>query len=118
MKSKLFYLFLVLFLFISCKPKAKEISGEKIYIENNCIICHSIDGGQMLGPPLNDIFGKTVLLINGDSLVVDEQYLYESIVNPSKNVVKGYPDQMTSYKDLLSKDEIDALVKYIKNLGL
>tara|TARA_Y100001970_G_scaffold246322_1_gene314121 strand:+ start:413 stop:766 length:354 start_codon:yes stop_codon:yes gene_type:complete len=115
MTNKLIYLFILLF-FIGCEFKQKEISGEKLYIENNCITCHSIDGSIMLGPTLKGIFGKTVELSNGDKIVADEKYLYESIVNPSKDIVKNYPDIMTPYKKLLSDDEINALIKYIKSL--
>ena len=115
MTNKLIYLFTLLF-FIGCEFKQKEISGEKLYIENNCITCHSIDGSIMLGPTLKGVFGKTVELSNGDKIVADEKYLYESIVNPSKDVVKNYSDVMTSYKKLLSEDEINALIKYIKSL--
>ena len=43
--------------------------------------------------------------------------IIESIIYPHKKIVKGYPDQMNSYKDLLSDYEIKALVEYIKNLG-
>ena len=112
-------------MFAGCKQKINQsktksselqISGEKLFNDNSCYGCHSIDGSDNIGPPLNGIFGKTVDLVNGGPRIVDEQYLYESIVEPSKDFVKGYPGNMASY-DYLSEDEVNALVEYIKNLG-
>ena len=115
-----FFLFLFLILIVSCKRQdiksGARLSGEKIYIENSCITCHSIDGAKMIGPPLNNIYGTTVYHDDGRSSVVDENYIRESIKYPSKKIAKGYSDQMNSYKKLLSDNEIKALVDYIKGL--
>ena len=115
-----FFLILSLILIFSCQPQDNQssvkLSGERLYIENNCITCHSIDGSKMIGPPLNNIYGNTVYHDDASSSIADEEYLIESIKYPSTKIVKGYSDQMNSYKDLLSDREIKALVEYIKGL--
>ena len=126
MTKNIFYLLILVIVLIGCKQKnnkaepkvlASEISGEQIFVESSCGGCHSIDGSESVGPTLNKIFGKTIILINGDSILADENYIYESIVNPLKDIVYPYPATMSSYKEELSEDEINALVKYIKNLN-
>ena len=121
MKNILFYLLMIFVFAVGCQrqnkqPNLKEL-GQSLYLDNNCITCHSIDGTEMIGPSLKDIFGTVVSHTDGSNTVVNEDYIIESIIYPHKKIVKGYPDQMNSYKDLLSEHEIKALVEYIKNLS-
>ena len=115
-----FVIILFLMLLIACQKENSQpivkLSGEKLYIEKSCITCHSIEGARMIGPPLNNIFGQIVYHNDGTSSIVDKEYLIESIKYPSVKISKGYDNQMNSYIDLLSDDEIEALVGYIKDL--
>ncbi|WP_141567933.1 c-type cytochrome, partial [Leptospira interrogans] len=43
-------------------------------------------------------------------------YICKSILQPTAQVVKGYPPAMPSYQGQLSDDEINALIEYIKTL--
>ena len=83
MKNRTRYLFIVLIIMVGCQRQKNESSikqsGERLYIENNCITCHSIDGAEMIGPPLNGVFGTTVYHTDGTSAIVDENYIIESI---------------------------------------
>jgi len=121
MKNITFYLFVVLIIMAGCQRQKNKSSikqsGKSLYMENNCITCHSIDGAEMIGPPLNGVFGTTVYHTDGTSAIVNEDYIIESIKEPHKKVVIDYPDQMNSYTDLLSDNEIRALVEYIKSLN-
>jgi cytochrome c oxidase subunit 2 len=49
-------------------------------------------------------------------LVADEAYLRKSILEPNADVVKGFPPIMPSQEGLLTDQEIDALVSYLKGL--
>ena len=67
---------------------------------------------------MKGVFGHEVELEDGSKVMVDENYIRESILNPSAKVVKGFPKGvMSTYKGLLSDDEINSLVAYIKSLG-
>lgn len=90
------------------------VAAGKIVAERNaCSACHSIDGTKLVGPSWLGLFGRTEAMTSGASIVVDEEYIAESIRNPGLKIVAGYDNAMTPY-DFLSDDEINALVEYIK----
>jgi cytochrome c oxidase subunit 2 len=94
-------------------------SGTQLFQERGCKACHSIDGTPGLGPTLKGLFGKTVTVLTDGKerkLVADEAYLRKSILEPNVDIVKGFPPIMPSLKGLLTDQEIDALVSYLKGL--
>lgn len=90
-------------------------AGKTVAELNACGACHSIDGTKLVGPTWKGLFGSPESMTDGSSVVVDEEYIAESIRNPSLRIVSGYDNAMTPY-DFLSDDEINALVEYIKSL--
>ena len=115
MRNKLQKLFFIVFLLISsgCNKSELEIA-HKLYIEN-CVICHSLDGKQKVGPSLKGIYGKNAELIEGTIITRDDSYFRTSIIYPEKHIVKGSRGAMISYQNILSEYEIELLIKYIKN---
>ena len=93
-----------------------EKLGEKLYTDKGCAACHSIDGSNMIGPTWKNLYNKKREFTNSTNTIADENYLRESIVYPGKKIVKGYNNVMPSYAGLLSDDEIDAIISYIKTL--
>jgi len=94
-------------------------SGTQLFQERGCKACHSIDGTPGLGPTLKGLFGKTVTVLTDGKerkLVADEAYLRKSILEPNADIVKGFPPIMPSLKGLLTDQEMDALVSYLKGL--
>jgi cytochrome c oxidase subunit 2 len=57
--------------------------------------------------------GKNETLIDGSTVLVDEVYLKESIVNPNAKVVKGYAPIMPPAQ--LTDDQLEALMAYLKS---
>ena len=48
---------------------------------------------------------------------VNEDYIKTSIYDPNADVVKGYNQGlMISYKDLISEEEMAAVIEYLKTL--
>ncbi|MDZ7658512.1 c-type cytochrome [Fodinibius sp.] len=90
--------------------------GKTIAQNNGCTTCHSIDGSKMVGPTWQNLYGSERTFDDGSTATADEEYLTESIVNPSAKVVEGYPPSMVSY-DFLSDSKINSLVEYIKSLS-
>lgn len=90
--------------------------GAKLYQQKACITCHSVDGKAGTGPSFKGIFGHNAELEAGGSVLVDENYIRESILEPKAKVVKGYQPVMPTYQGLLKDKQIDALVEYIKSL--
>ena len=105
-------------LFAGEKVSEKEINGRKVAEDSGCFGCHSTDGSVTVGPSFKGMYkSKETVKRDGKKveIVVDEQYLRDSIQQPGKDIVEGFDPMMPSYNDL-SKEELDALVEYIKNL--
>ncbi len=91
--------------------------GEKIFAVKACASCHSVaDATLKVGPTLWKKFGSEENLEDGSKLIVDENYLRESILNPKAKIVAGYPPVMPSFQGQLSEVELTALIEYIKSL--
>ena len=69
-----------------------------------------------MGPTFKGIWGRTEQFADGSSTAVDENYVKESILNPTAKVVAGYPPVMPSFKGQLKDEQIDALIAYMKTL--
>ncbi len=97
-------------------PVSPAAAGEKLFTELNCITCHRADSGGR-GPVLQGLFGRTVRLQNGDTVVADEGYIRESIMNPAAKVVAGYQPVMPTYLGQVSEESLLQLIAYIRSLS-
>lgn len=89
--------------------------GEKLYNELGCKACHSIDGSAGVGPTWKGLWGETVTLTDGTTLIADEAYITESIRNPGAKIVAGFqPGAMPAFN--LSDAEIADLIAFIQTL--
>ncbi len=90
--------------------------GEMTFGRAGCPACHSVEGQRLTGPALNGVFGREEAIEGGAPVMVDEDYLRESIMEPQAKIVNGYPRTMPTYAGQLSPDQIMGLVEYIKTL--
>jgi cytochrome c oxidase subunit 2 len=90
-------------------------AGGRLFSALACNTCHRPDS-QARGPVLDGLFGKTVTLQNGQTLTVDESYLRESILDPAAKVSTGFQPIMPTFQGLVTEDQLQALVEYIKSL--
>ena len=91
-------------------------TGEKLFQDLACITCHRSDA-QGRGPVIQGLFGKTVALQSGETLVADEAYIRESILNPAAKITAGFQPVMPAFQGLVSEEQLLALIEYIKSLG-
>jgi hypothetical protein len=97
-------------------PDPMACWGEKLSNSKGCMACHAIDGQrQQPCPNWLGLFGKERPLTSGETVVADEAYLANSIINSWDQVVEGYGKAMPPYN--FPEQEVDALVAYIKSLG-
>ena len=47
---------------------------------------------------------------------MDESYVREAILNPSATVAVGFPAVMPTFAGLLTEEELQALIAYVKSL--
>jgi cytochrome c oxidase subunit II len=90
--------------------------GALMYKQFGCGACHSLDGTPNTGPTFKGVWGRTETLASGQQVVVDENYVRNSILEPMKDIVQGFPPQMPSFKGQLSDKKIDGLIAYLKTI--
>lgn len=102
----------------SSDHETPETRGAQLYETQGCKACHSLDGTILVGPSWKNIYGSEESLEGGDSITVDEAYLRESILDPNAKIVQGFaPNVMPpTYRDMLSDQDIEDIVAYIKSL--
>ncbi len=93
-------------------PPAKEFFAQK-----GCPACHSVDGANGVGPTLKGKYGTMEKLADGSEVKIDDEYLRESILNPTAKIVAGYPPAMPSFQGQLKEAEVNHLIDYIKTLA-
>jgi cytochrome c oxidase subunit 2 len=97
-----------------CKVTVGKEHGEKLY-KNQCAACHTIDGNRLVGPSFKGIWGREGKMSDGSKVIVDENYIVESIRIPTAKVVEGYPPAMPAFPTL-TNDDIASIIEYMKTL--
>lgn len=90
-------------------------SGEELFQSKSCNTCHRADSDAR-APILHGVYGKEVALLGGEVVTADDNYIRESIMNPTKKVVAGYQPIMPTYKGQLTEEELLELMSYIESL--
>lgn len=90
--------------------------GQQLARNRGCLNCHSVEGSPSVGPTWQGLQGKQETLSDGSTITVDDDYLRESIVDPTAKIVTGFPPVMPPY-DKLNDEELQALIAYINSLS-
>lgn len=88
--------------------------GQELSTGLGCVACHTVDGSPGVGPSWQGMWGRSETLTNGNTIVVDEAYFRESLIEPPRKMVAGYPNVMLRY--FLEEEEIIALMEFAKQL--
>jgi cytochrome c oxidase subunit II len=91
-------------------------TGQNVFLQLGCATCHRSDT-QGRGPNLVGLFGKPVQLEDGRVVTADENYVRESILNPGAKIVSGFKPIMPVFQGLVSEEQLNALVAYVKSLN-
>jgi cytochrome c oxidase subunit 2 len=92
-----------------------EAGKELFEVKLGCNSCHQQTSGR--GPNLAGVFGKEQKLSTGQSVVADETYVRNSILNPQGQIVEGYQPIMPTFKGQVTEEQLNSLVAYIKSIG-
>jgi cytochrome c oxidase subunit 2 len=91
-------------------------TGEAMFQQLGCSTCHRSDV-QGRGPNLVGLFGKKVMLDDGRTVVADENYVRESILIPGAKVVSGFKPVMPVFQGLVTEEQLNSLIAYVKSLN-
>ena len=81
-------------------------NGQQLFQQLGCATCHRSDT-QGRGPNLVGLFGKPVLLDDGRTVMADENYIRESILNPGAKIVAGFKPIMPTFQGQVSEEKLD-----------
>ena len=91
-------------------------TGKQLFASLGCSTCHRSDV-QGRGPNLQGIYNKPVLLEDGRTVIADENYMRESILNPTAKIVSGFKPVMPTFQGIVNEEQVNALVAYVKSLS-
>lgn len=91
--------------------------GEKLFQQLGCSTCHLLDQ-QGRCPILRQVYGNPVKLDNGQTVIADDAYIRESILNPNAKVVAGFKhDVMPTFQGQVSEEGLMQLIAFVKSLS-
>jgi cytochrome c oxidase subunit 2 len=90
-------------------------NGERLFASLSCAACHNARPDAR-GPSLANVYGSRLALSTGATVIADDAYLRESILNPSQHITQGYAPIMPTYQGQVSEEGVIALVEYIRHL--
>lgn len=99
-------------------PEMVQGEGLKVIQNNACTGCHSLDGSVLVGPSFKGLFGsKRIVIENGEekTVVADSTYIKTSILDPDKQIVKGFkPGMMRAYSTVIKENDLKSIVIYFE----
>ena len=90
--------------------------GKLVAEQRQCVACHTIETSTRVGPSWNYLYGSWETLSDGRRVLVDDEYLTRSMMEPNADIVAGYKSVMPSYLGVIDPAETAALVAYIRSL--
>jgi len=92
--------------------------GKILYTSLTCDGCHTLAGTRGTGPTFKGLAGSQVKLKSGKTVTADEDYLYESIETPNKELVSTYSALMESAikPHAVSQQDARDLIAFIKTV--
>ncbi|MEO6965547.1 MAG: cytochrome c oxidase subunit II [Acidobacteriaceae bacterium] len=90
-------------------------NGERLFAVMGCNACHTGESSAR-GPNLYGLYGSRVRMSDGSTIVANDAYLREKILNPSLHVPEGYVPIMPTFQGQINEEGLIELVEYIKSL--
>ncbi len=92
-------------------------AGEDLFKNKlGCASCHE-GGATQRGAKIEGIYNQEIKLTNGQTVIADDEYIRNSILNPSSQIVEGYQPIMPTFKGQVTEEQLVSLVAYIKSLS-
>jgi cytochrome c oxidase subunit 2 len=96
--------------------------GARLVIADGCSACHLNASKRSIAPSFASFAGHRVTLRDGRSVLVDEQFLREALLDPSRTLIRGYdPAPMLAALARLhlssEPQQVAALAAFIEQIG-
>ena len=94
-------------------------NGQRLFAVR-CSGCHSVNGKRMTGPNLDGKYGTQEPLEGGGQVLIDDNYIKESIKEPQKKIVASFGppnQQMQSFLGEVNDEQIDWIISYLRSLN-
>lgn len=102
---------------MAAAPADDPVAAGQALWEVHCMAaCHTGKPGA-IGPNIHHAFGSMRALESGESVLMDENYVRNSMLNPNDDIAKGYPAAMTSFKGTLNNTQMNQIIAYLKSVG-
>jgi cytochrome c oxidase subunit II len=92
-------------------------AGEYMYKKYGCNQCHTLDGSANTGPSFLNNFGYEHLMSDGSTVLVDENYVSESVLNPQAKIRDGFQGVMPTFQGKIKEEDIRYLIAFLKSLS-
>ena len=99
--------------------KSMVASGAELFQSLACDTCHRAEATGRLarGPVLDEVYGSQVQLADGRTLVADDNYIRESILQPNAKLVAGWEPLMPTFQGQVTEEQLTQLIAYVRSLG-
>jgi cytochrome c oxidase subunit II len=96
--------------------------GARLVVSDGCAACHLSAQGKAIAPSFASFAGHRVELTGGRTVLVEERFLREGLLNPGRTVIKGYaaaPMRAAVQRLHLSAhpQQVAALAAFIEQVG-
>jgi len=90
--------------------------GRQRYRQLGCDGCHGAQA-TVRAPKLEGLFGRSVELRDGRSVLADERFIRDAVLLPNRDVPAGYDASMPSFRGQIGEEELLEIIEYLKSLG-
>jgi cytochrome c oxidase subunit 2 len=97
--------------------------GARLVVSDGCAACHLLARkGKPIAPSFASLAGHRVTLSDGRTVLVEERFLHEALLDPSRTSIKGYdPTPMLAALRRLhlssEPQQVAALIAFIEQVG-
>jgi cytochrome c2 len=95
---------------------AMVAAGKKIWEAQCMAACHTGKRGA-IGPNIQNAFGTMRKLEGGKEILMDEDYVINSLNNPNDHIAKGYMPVMMAFKGILTDEQKHQVAAYLASEG-
>ena len=92
-------------------------AGETLFMSYGCSGCHRPQS-TVKAPSLVGLVDKPVPLEKGGTIIADDSYIRDKILEPNTNKVAGYKQIMPAYKGKIAEDDLIRILAYVKSLSV